>query len=787
MTGYSADELIGQSARMIYPTKEEFEYVGTEKYRQIAEKGTGSVETRWIKKDGTIIEVILSSTPIFKADLSKGVTFTALDITKRKQSEKLMQARVRLLEFADRHSLNELFMEMLAEAENLTQSQIGFYHFINQDKGEITLNQWSEQTQKNFCNVISSFSTHYPIEQAGIWADCVHKRKPQIINSYNDLNRQDKLPKGHAVIERTLTVPVIRKRKVVAVLGIGNKNTPYNNNDIDAISQLADLAWEIAEKKLAEEEVAKLSKGIEQSPAIVVITDTNGTIEYVNPKFTKVTGYSLKEAIGQNPRILNSGNQSKAFYQNLWDTINSGKDWQGEMLNKKKDGETYWESALISPIKDERGKTKHFIAIKEDITQRKTIEKDLKEKNEEYLALNEELIESNDRIKQVNKALVDARKKAEESDKLKTAFLANMSHEIRTPMNSIIGFSEFLLRPNIAREKQEFFARILNTSCQQLLSVVNDIIDISKIETQQMDIHREVVNINKSITRVKEIFIPQAKQHNVKIIASPYWNDNHAEIITDQAKTNQILTNLVSNAVKFTEAGTVEIGYTLKDRFIEFFVKDTGIGISPKHHELIFERFQQVEMDSTRKYGGTGLGLPICKAFVEMLGGKIWLNSDLGKGTTIYFTLPYIPSQEIVEEAASSGNKEEPRLNGKNILIAEDEMANILYLRELIEDTGANVIHAENGKEAVDIALNNPNIDLILMDIKMPVMNGVDATKLIKEHTSKIPIIALTAYAMSGDKDKYLKAGCDGYLSKPVVGVEVISMLNDFLKKPKKK
>jgi len=511
-------------------------------------------------------------------------------------------------------------------------------------------------------------------------------------------------------------------------LGIGNKATNYSKNDIDIITQLADMAWDIAERKMAEEQVLKLTKGIEQSPAIVVITDTQGAIEYANPKFTEVTGYSLNEVLGQNPRVLKSGHQSIAFYQNLWDTILRGNDWQGDMLNLKKNGEFYWESASISPIKNEKGEIKHFIAIKEDITDRKRAEEALiqseyilKEKNEEYLALNEELTESNQRINQINKDLVAARKKAEESDKLKTAFLANMSHEIR--------------------------------------------------ETGQMDIHEGQININHAISRVQSIFDPQTAQQGVEITTTFPLTDDYANILTDSTKLNQVLTNLVSNAAKFTEQGSISISYSFKDNYIEFCVKDTGLGISPEHHEVIFERFRQVELESTRKYGGTGLGLSISRAFVEALGGRIWVESDIGKGSSFYFTLPYKPANNISKELSSPL---EPSFNftGKIILVAEDEDANFMLISEMISDTGGKVLRAENGKEAVDI---------VLMDIKMPVMNGIDATRAVKAIKDKLPVIALTAYALSGDREKCFAAGCNEYLSKPITMKELMRVLSEYL------
>jgi CheY-like chemotaxis protein len=348
-------------------------------------------------------------------------------------------------------------------------------------------------------------------------------------------------------------------------------------------------------------------------------------------------------------------------------------------------------------------------------------------------------------------------------------------------MNAIIGFSEMLLTPSLPTERKDFFAQILNTACHQLLNVVEDVIDISKIETGQMEIHRSEMSINKAIYRIRDIFEPQAQANGVEINALCFFPDNRDDVLTDAGKLNQVLTNLLNNALKFTESGTVDIGYTLADSMLKFYVKDTGVGIDPSNHELIFERFRQVEMGSTRNYGGTGLGLPISKAFIEMLGGAIWVESELGKGAKFYFTIPYEP---VFKPQVSDGKKVEPDsfcFADKIILVAEDEEANYLYISELIEETRATLIRASDGQAAVDIVQSNPDIDLVLMDIKMPVMTGVEAARIIRGMDIKVPIIALTAYAMTGDRENCLAAGCNAYISKPVRRIELLKAIAEHL------
>jgi CheY-like chemotaxis protein len=369
----------------------------------------------------------------------------------------------------------------------------------------------------------------------------------------------------------------------------------------------------------------------------------------------------------------------------------------------------------------------------------------------------------------MNDDLVVSRNKAEESDTLKSAFLANMSHEIRTPMNAIMGFAEFLTQPGLAQEKFEQFAQIIKISSHQLLTIINDILDISKIEAGQIIISSENLNINQLLKALYLIYKEQAEFKKISLSYSCGLTDDRSQTLTDENRLKQVLCNLLNNALKFTSGGKIEYGYTLKENNIEFYVKDNGIGIAPENHSLVFNRFRQVDTKDTREYGGNGLGLSISKALVEKLGGAITVTSALGKGSTFIFTIPYIQKIETisnVEKTIEADIFED--WQGKTILLAEDEVHSHMYIEELFADSGIQMLHAWNGKEAVEIVKKRRDILLVLMDIKMPVMDGYEALRLIKKFRPKLPVVVQTAYAQSDDRLNALHAGCDNYFSKPI-------------------
>jgi len=367
---------------------------------------------------------------------------------------------------------------------------------------------------------------------------------------------------------------------------------------------------------------------------------------------------------------------------------------------------------------------------------------------------------------------IKEKKKAEQSDHLKSAFLANMSHEIRTPMNAILGFTHLLYR-DLSKEKKEAYLKVIDENSHSLLRLIEDIIDVSKIEAGELSFLESDFNVAELITDLAGSFrqtIESDSKKEVRIIERQ--PEPSLRIRNDRTRLRQVLVNLVSNAVKNTEQGSIEIGCRRESGMLRFWVKDTGRGIMEEHIGEIFDRFRKIESEDAYKFqSGTGIGLSISKNLVKMMGGEIGVDSTYRNGSEFYFTIPYRPAPEVEEETQqpvqvrpASGD---PDLKGKRMLVAEDDPTNFEFLKKVIERTGAEVLHAKNGVEAAQLATSQ-HFDLILMDIMMPEMNGYDATRKIREKKPGIPIIAQTALAMEGDHQRAIDAGCDDYLSKPI-------------------
>jgi polar amino acid transport system substrate-binding protein len=510
--------------------------------------------------------------------------------------------------------------------------------------------------------------------------------------------------------------------------------------------RMAGSIVDITDGKIAQNEVRKLSRATENSPASVVITDRDGTIEYVNATFCNVTGYSAEEAIGQNPRILKSGNLAASYYKELWDTILAGKTWKGDFINKKKSGEEYWESASISPIQNDEGEITHFVAVKQDITERKHMEVEL----------------------------IQAKQAADEANRAKGDFLANMSHEIRTPMNAVIGMAHLALKTDLTPKQRDYLKKIQSSS-NSLLGIINDILDFSKIEAGKLDMEAVDFNLDDVLENLANLVTVKAQEkENLEVLfaADP---DVPRYLVGDPLRLGQVLINLANNAVKFTETGEVVVSIekvkSAEDQVtLKFAVSDTGIGLTEEQMGKLFQSFSQADTSTTRKYGGTGLGLAISKKLVNMMDGQIWVESQPGQGTSFFFTANFGLGKEKLKKRFAVSTD----LQGMKVLVVDDNVTSREILKDILESFSFEVTLAASGKEGIteiETADKAKPFELVVMDWKMPGMDGIEASTLIKKHATlnKIPaIILVTAYGREEIMQKAENTGLDGFLIKPV-------------------
>ncbi len=446
-----------------------------------------------------------------------------------------------------------------------------------------------------------------------------------------------------------------------------------------------------------------------------------------------------------------------------------------------KNGDKY--TAYVSTT-DITARKKSDIALKQKNDEFLQLNAELESANKEYETLNEEYKTINSEILKTNIELEKAKEKAIESDQLKSAFLANMSHEIRTPMNTIIGFSDLLGEPNISTERRHKFLKLIQSSSEHLLRIIDDIIDVSKLESNQLKINKKSCPLNELLYEIKEsqsmIKIVKAK-NNIRLQLNIPENTENINIACDPTRFRQILYNLASNAFKYTKEGFVEIGYSISDAdsMVHLYVKDTGFGIQPEMFQLIFERFRQIDNQNLQE--GTGIGLSITKGLVHLLGGEIWIESKLDEGSTFHFTIPISEeSKPIIAENITQQDPNKINLSRCLVYIAEDDISSFLLLEELLEFTGVRLQHAVNGKELINL-INSQIPDLILLDINMPIMNGFEAIREIRATHPNIPVIAQTAYAMAEEREKCISVGCNDYISKPINAHLLLKKIKKYL------
>ncbi len=515
----------------------------------------------------------------------------------------------------------------------------------------------------------------------------------------------------------------------------------------------------IQAKTEAEKNESKFRDLYERSADSVFILE-NGVFVDCNQATIELFGYKLKnELLNISPAAISpeyqpDGKTSKSKAKEMIQmALNSGTH-RFEWYHRRKNGEIFPAEILLTAISTDPNK-RVIHAVCRDITTRKRDQQEL----------------------------IKAKEKAEESDRLKTAFLANMSHEIRTPMNGILGFASLLKIPDLNREQFTKYVAIIEKSGLRMLNIINDLMNISKIESGQMEVIKGFCNINEQIEYLHTFFKPEAEKEELDLQYSTTLSHEKAIIYTDSEKLYAVLANLIKNAIKYSHYGNIQFGYERKDDKLIFYVSDTGIGVPKERQSAIFERFIQADIEDKKAKEGAGLGLAIAKAYVEMLDGKIWLDSEVGKGTTFFFTIPYITNisnnsrDETKTDLSSDKNPEVKKLN---ILIAEDEEFADTFLSIILKDISEKIYHAKTGLEAIRICEKNPDIDLILMDVKMPVMDGYTATSEIRKFNKNVIIIAQTAYALPGDNKKAIKVGCNDYISKPIDRDSLIEKIEFF-------
>ncbi len=536
----------------------------------------------------------------------------------------------------------------------------------------------------------------------------------------------------------------------------------------------------IQQQETADAQIRKLLQAVEQSQSSIAITNLNAELEYVNQAFLDNTGYRREEVIGGSPKLLHSGKTPPETYIDLWATLNKGNTWSGQFINRRKDGSEYAEFAIITPLRQPNGTITHFVAVKEDITEKKRMGEEL----EAHRLHLEELVE------QRTAELVAAKSHAESASLAKSAFLSNMSHEIRTPMNAIFGMSHLLQKTALDARQHDYVDK-LQQAGEHLLRIINDVLDLSKIESGKLSIEATNFDLDRVVGNVANLIGDRAKQKHIELIFDIPPEIPRA-LIGDPLRIGQILVNYGSNAVKFSEQGEIRLSIKIEESndnglLLRFSVSDNGIGIAEDQQSRLFQNFEQADTSISRKYGGSGLGLAISRHLAHLMGGEVGVESTIGHGSTFWFTARLqIDTRQQPESPvgfAPEISDLSRGLQGVRILLAEDNVINQQIAFEMLTDAGLLVEIAFNGEQAVTMAQTR-HYDLILMDMQMPVMDGIEATRTLrkKPELAQLPIIAMTANAMEQDREHCLAAGMNDHIAKPFQPDALIDTLIHWIK-----
>jgi PAS domain S-box-containing protein len=843
MTGYTRSELVGESSEILFLDDEESLNAGNEKYKQITEKSSGTVETKCKHKDGTTFPVLLSLAPLDANDVLKGVTFTVLDVTESKKNEEALKKSQQLFQ-----TLSEV-------------SPVGVFRTLPDGYTTYVNPKWLE---------ISGLSSE---EAMGFgWLKAVHPDDRAQINQQWQSDVQ---------LKKTSNAEYRFLRSDGSIIWVIGNAVPEWHNDI--IAGYIGTITDITERKHAEEAIAgsesKYRHLVTHSPDGIFIIDLSGNFLSVNKAICENLKYTEEELFTMNIWDIVPDQFHSIHKQRLMAIVNgeSTSD-NAEYEVRGKDGILRSVEIMSSPHY-KGGVVIGFQSIARDITERKRSEKALRESEEKYRGIfenvqdlfyetsfdgtilevspsikllskgqytREDLLGKSifdyysDPVERVNllsqivkkgyisdfeftlknkdgtkipcslssKVLTDAfgqpfkligsvrditdrknasealklaKEKAEASDKLKTEFLNNISHEVRTPLNGILGFAEIMAIQDLSEEDKKESTALLFESSNRLLNTITNYMDISLITSGSLSITRKDFKPSFILRRIFSNFESACKIRNLELFLDIPEQSEDILIYSDPEICQKIISHFVDNSIKFTLNGSIRFGFSLIEDQLEYYVKDTGIGISLESFDTIFDQFSKDKRSQLYVSEGSGLGLSIARGLAEAIGGKVKFESESGIGSCFYLSIP-VNSTNIYSAPETQEDGIRKLLSGSLILIAEDDETNYYYLNALLtRETGANILHASTGREAINLYKANPDIALILMDMKMPDIDGFEATRQIKLLNRNVNIIAITAYAMSGDEERIISAGCDGYLSKPLNKRMLLEKIEEFI------
>ncbi|MCK4922805.1 MAG: PAS domain S-box protein [Bacteroidales bacterium] len=681
----------------------------------------------------------------------------ARDISENKRQERIQRVLAEIANAVNStNDLSDLFVTIQDSLNSIIDTR-NCYVALYDEKTDIISLPFHKDEMDNF--------NEFPAGKT-VTAYVIKTGKSQLVDleRISELEREGEIESIGAPSLYWLGVPLKIANKIIGVFVVQSydENVKYTQDDVKLLEIVSDHIARAIERKKAQDELKtneERQRGIiESSPDGLVVIDLDGNFLENNSSFNELVGETSIDKIKTNNFFEYVAKEDIIKIQNLLnDTFSTGFSKNIELRMVRKGGSEFFAEASIGLIANQIEKENSFVIVVKNINERKNYEYNLKL----------------------------AKIKAEESDKLKTAFLSNMSHEIRTPMNAIIGFAE-LLATTEDNEKQKLdFITQINQGADTLMRLIEDIIDISKIEAGLIKINKNEFNLGPILVDIRQLFLTSAKKQGKGQLVIEEMNNGYDSAIilkTDEFRLRQIFSNLLNNAIKFTDSGKISFGIKEKtDSMIKFYVKDMGIGIKEEYQELIFERFRQGHESKKQFYGGTGLGLSISKHLIEQMGGDISVVSNKGEGSEFIFTLPYSVSMKNESNNSEKFAIGKNRWPGKTIIIAEDEDSNYKLLYEVLIKSEINVLRAKTGNEAIQLVSENARIDLILMDIQMPGIDGYEATREIKNLNSEIPIIAQTAYAMAGEKEISKQAGCDDYIAKPIRAADLFKVLSRYL------